>query len=467
MKTKTQKPIKEFGSKGAFYLSTILVCAFLFIFSPFSACAHPGNTAADGCHYCRTNCDKWGVPWNERHCHGGGSSSPSVPNYSSSYSYPTTPSCPSMSSYDSLSGNCKCYSGYVVGKDVLGKESCISADQKCRDDYGYNSRYNSLSNSCECSYGYIFGKDSIGRTQCVSQDSVCTNQLGYNARYNILYDKCECLSGYVISGGRCTNGDSFCRSKNGLYSSYNSLSKSCECDNGYTLDGSSQCVKKQNNAYFTLKELDTDAKKAIIRSDNDYRYYLISYNSSCYASSFRRYLNQQIVVNLGTDFDLDTWDKIVLQDDNETCDITRVERASSDTTLKPKEESIVYAPSFISTPTPTPIPTSTPTPSSTAQQTPQPAQPTPEAIAQIAAQTPKPTVKPSPRPSESPTPIPSIRIPFPSTTQTPEEIKIGQSTPTPQITDLKEKSEPVKRSVFASISSAFKGFFSAVFKLFK
>ena len=32
--------------------------------------AHPGNTASDGCHYCRTNCDKWGVPWNQRHCHG-------------------------------------------------------------------------------------------------------------------------------------------------------------------------------------------------------------------------------------------------------------------------------------------------------------------------------------------------------------------------------------------------------------
>ena len=33
--------------------------------------AHPGNTASDGCHYCRTRCDYWGVPWNERHCHGG------------------------------------------------------------------------------------------------------------------------------------------------------------------------------------------------------------------------------------------------------------------------------------------------------------------------------------------------------------------------------------------------------------
>lgn len=40
--------------------------------------AHPGNTAADNCHYCRTNCDKWGVAWNERHCHGGSAPAPIV-----------------------------------------------------------------------------------------------------------------------------------------------------------------------------------------------------------------------------------------------------------------------------------------------------------------------------------------------------------------------------------------------------
>lgn len=31
--------------------------------------AHPGRTANDGCHYCRTNCSSWGVPKNQRHCH--------------------------------------------------------------------------------------------------------------------------------------------------------------------------------------------------------------------------------------------------------------------------------------------------------------------------------------------------------------------------------------------------------------
>lgn len=31
--------------------------------------AHPGRTASDGCHFCRTNCSSWGVPQNQRHCH--------------------------------------------------------------------------------------------------------------------------------------------------------------------------------------------------------------------------------------------------------------------------------------------------------------------------------------------------------------------------------------------------------------
>lgn len=49
-------------------LATALAAVFLYAPPVF---AHPGRTAADGCHYCRTNCDRWGVPWNERHCHGG------------------------------------------------------------------------------------------------------------------------------------------------------------------------------------------------------------------------------------------------------------------------------------------------------------------------------------------------------------------------------------------------------------
>jgi hypothetical protein len=58
------------AGKLGFLLAVFFLAVFL---SSDAVFAHPGNTAADGCHYCRTNCDKWGVPWNERHCHGGSS----------------------------------------------------------------------------------------------------------------------------------------------------------------------------------------------------------------------------------------------------------------------------------------------------------------------------------------------------------------------------------------------------------
>ncbi len=56
----------------------VLITTLLVVFlSKTPVFAHPGRTASDGCHYCRTNCDKWGVTWNARHCHGGTVSTPS------------------------------------------------------------------------------------------------------------------------------------------------------------------------------------------------------------------------------------------------------------------------------------------------------------------------------------------------------------------------------------------------------
>ena len=253
--------------------------------------------------------------------------------------------------YDSYSNTCKCMSGYVFGK-LLGQDYCVSGDSICYDKYGYGSDYDSLSGSCECSYGYVFGTDSIGRTQCITEDQACKNQLGYNARSSL--GRCECGYGYVISGGQCTDGDSVCRDKHGIYSSYTSYNNSCECDDGYTLDDYNQCVKKQNNVYFTLKELDTDNREAIIRSDYDFRYYHIRYGVGCFSSSFRGYLNSRIVVNLGTDFDLDIFDTIVLQDDDETCDI--LSRTKVDSSFTMEKDETIYVPVYIPT-APTPIPT--------------------------------------------------------------------------------------------------------------
>ena len=52
----------------------LLLLTVLLALLSLDAAAHPGRTAADGCHYCRTNCDRWNVEADERHCHGGGSS---------------------------------------------------------------------------------------------------------------------------------------------------------------------------------------------------------------------------------------------------------------------------------------------------------------------------------------------------------------------------------------------------------
>ncbi len=52
-------------------ISIILTALMAVFLSLKPAYAHPGRTASDGCHYCRTNCDKWGYTYGTRHCHGG------------------------------------------------------------------------------------------------------------------------------------------------------------------------------------------------------------------------------------------------------------------------------------------------------------------------------------------------------------------------------------------------------------
>ena len=43
------------------------------------ALAHPGGLVADGCHYCRTNCEAWGVAQDARHCHEDSAETSPVP----------------------------------------------------------------------------------------------------------------------------------------------------------------------------------------------------------------------------------------------------------------------------------------------------------------------------------------------------------------------------------------------------
>lgn len=42
---------------------------FVLLILPISVFAHPGRTDANGCHVCRSNCERWGLSNGEYHCH--------------------------------------------------------------------------------------------------------------------------------------------------------------------------------------------------------------------------------------------------------------------------------------------------------------------------------------------------------------------------------------------------------------
>lgn len=70
---------------GIILVSALMLLPLLLF--PQNSFAHPGNTASDGCHYCRTNCASWGEVQGARHCHGGYTAP--VPTYSTPTTKPT------------------------------------------------------------------------------------------------------------------------------------------------------------------------------------------------------------------------------------------------------------------------------------------------------------------------------------------------------------------------------------------
>jgi len=158
--------------------------------------AHPGNTSWDGCHYCRTNCAKWGYTTGTRHCHNGGTPQfgPADPlHYSKTTTTkiqttinPVKPQCgssnggsfsikPSINlcstgSTSIVSGNTSwtwtCALGELSIKCSAKKTTPTPTTQsKC----GKN-QYLGSDNKCYCSTGYT---PNQSKTECVS-NTTCT-----------------------------------------------------------------------------------------------------------------------------------------------------------------------------------------------------------------------------------------------------------------------------------------------------
>jgi len=277
------------------------------------------------------------------------------------------------SSYGSMAyesgGYCQCMSGYVMGTDFLGNKSCVSGTSHCQDKFGYNARYDSLSDSCECGYGYVLSKNMFGDLQCISDDQACRDDYGLNARA-AFGGKCECRSGYGFQeqygSTQCVSFDSICYDRLGTNSDYNSLTDSCgcddryelseksygdgleckscfskyglnsswsysadscECDDGYTLSDAGKCVEKHNSAYFTLLDI-SDDDRIIVESQHNFEKYIIDYGFGCPSYLVDNYEQDSIVINMGTDFSVDRFDTLVLQDHDRNCSITSVDWTS-------------------------------------------------------------------------------------------------------------------------------------------
>jgi len=299
----------------AIIITALIIGGFLYFFNISEVEARSGccswHGGVCGCQCCDgTPLSSTCLPYYPE-C-GGGFPSYDIPSYDiPSYdipSYtPSIPDCPLNSYYDSISGSCKCYFGYVASG---GK--CISADQYCRDLFGFNARYNILTDSCECGYGYVISGnrcvsgdslcrnkygihssyDSLSETckcdygyvfdsndQCVSQDDYCQDLYDYYAEYDSLTDKCVCKRGYVFNSSmtKCIDGNSYCRNKYGYHTSYDYWDKTCKCDSGYIfsdnkcIDGDAYC----QNQYGIHSSYDTLTKSC----ECDYGYKLI--NGEC------------------------------------------------------------------------------------------------------------------------------------------------------------------------------------------
>jgi hypothetical protein len=254
-------------------------------------------------------------------------------------------------------GGCECRYGYVFGTDMFGNEQCVDGDNVCHDKYGYGSEYDNLSGSCECSYGYVWGDNG----KCITDDQACKDQLGIHSRATY-GDQCQCSVGYIIDNGKCTYGDTVCSNDHGIYASYNSLSNKCECDDGYTFDDDLQCVKKHNSAYFTLLDISDNGDDLLVQSQHDYQNYIIEYGIGCWDYAIETYEGLSLVINMGTDFSVDMFDTLVLPNHDQNCSIMSVEWTSDDS-FPEEVETYTYTPpvqEYVPTPTPTYTPEPTP-----------------------------------------------------------------------------------------------------------
>jgi hypothetical protein len=194
--------------------------------SPYNNYSYPGNYNPNTGSITGGNASTYLNNYYNSSSYSSGYSAPS--SYSS---YTATPSCP-LNSYSSGS-SCKCNYGYVVSGG-----SCVSADSLCWDSAGYGSSYDSLSGNCKCKSGYVIGTSG----KCEIASLVCSAKIGLMSQYNSISGNCECMSGYEFDGSTCiykkpsySYPTTYSQSSSCPVNSHVSTvdSTKCFCDTGY------------------------------------------------------------------------------------------------------------------------------------------------------------------------------------------------------------------------------------------
>lgn len=172
---------------------------------------------------------------------------------------------------------------------------------------------------CWCMSWYSFWKDMFWDKKCISNDQLCSDEFGHGAKANA-NGTCSCKYWYKWNSSWTSCEVPYCP----LFSNFNDTIKSCECMSWYTMNNLGTCEEKKYSKYVYIKELDTLNRKLILSEKIWEKYYYseIDYWYGCY--SINRYLNKLAVVNTWNNYSIDKWDKIVLQDDQETCDIKSI-----------------------------------------------------------------------------------------------------------------------------------------------
>lgn len=129
----------------------------IIIFSTNTVYAHPGRTDSNGCHTCRTNCERWGLRYGQYHCHNG-----SGTTQKKSYVYGCTD--PNAMNYNSNAN--------------VNDGSCIAKVYGCTDSNAVN--YNSNAN--------------INDGSCIAKVYGCTDKEAYNYDHNANTDNGSCIA---------------------------------------------------------------------------------------------------------------------------------------------------------------------------------------------------------------------------------------------------------------------------------